>query len=246
MEVLQSKPDGFALLSDADGSNCILEAWGTDIPFKVEDRSYICKITILPLVFVVAKDTGWTSLDDVANAVKEDPASVTFAWSGGTGGIDCQTAQFLRAMEDRGIDTSLINMVTYSSGSDVATAVAGGHADIGGVSPTSGKSVHDAGLVDMISITTEERSPQHPTVATTREQGWNSVNFVGHTGLSGPAGMPEEVVKIIADQVAEIVKLPDVIAEFENLGLAVDFLGPEDYRANVMELTAELKRIQVS
>ena len=246
VEVLQSTPDGHTLLSDADGSNCVPEAWGSDVPFKVEERTYICRITILPMVFAVAQDTGWTSIDDVAEAIKNNPEDVKFGWLGGTGGIDCPTAQFLAELNARGIDTSKINMVTFPGGSDLATAVAGGHVDIGSCSPTSVKSAFDAGLVDIISITSAERFPKHPDVATTREQGWDAVNYVGHVGLSGPVGMSDDVVKTISDLVAEIVKMDDVIAELEGLGLLVEYLGPDAYKANVLELAEILKKVKVA
>ena len=243
--VLQSKPDGLTLLSDANGSNCIPVAWGTDVPFTAENRTYICNATSLPLVFAVAVGTGWTSLDDVAAAIQSNPEEVQFGWLGGTGGIDSQAAQFLKALNDRGIDTSKVNMITYAGGADLATAVAGGHVDFCSVSPTSIKSLADSGLANVISVTGNDRFHLFPDVPTTKEQGWDAVNFSDYIGLAGPEGLPDNIVKIIADAMEEILKEEAIAAEYANIGLLVDYMGAAAYRTHVLALTEELKAVKI-
>jgi tripartite-type tricarboxylate transporter receptor subunit TctC len=246
MEVMQSKADGYTLLADADGSNAIPAAWGTDIPFKLEERTYICKIASFPWVFAVSKDSGFTSLDDVAEAIQNDPASVEFGWLGGTAGADCETAQFIAALKAKGIDTSKVNMVTYSGGSDLATAIAGGHVDIGSCSTTSVASVFEAGKVDIISITSPERFSKYPDVPTTREQGWDSVNYMGHVGYSGPAGMPDDIVKKISDAMGEFLSSDDAKTQLDAIGAVPDYLSHDDYTNYVMNLADTLVSIKIS
>lgn len=246
VEALSAKPDGYTLLGDADGTNCIPEAWGTDVPFKAAERTYICKIASFPWVFAVATDTGWTSLDDVAEAIKNAPESVQFGWLGGTAGADCETAQFLAALKEKGIDTSKVNMVTFSGGSDLATAIAGGNVDIGSCSTTAVASVYDAGKVNIISITSAERFSKYPDVATTREQGWDTVNYMGHVGFAGPEGLPENVVNTIADAMGELLATDEAKAKLDEIGAISDYLGPKDFEAYVLNTAENLKSIRIS
>ncbi len=246
VEALSAKADGYTLLADADGSNCIPGAWGTDVPFDIKDRTYICKIASFPWVFAVATDTGWTCLDDVAKAIEEDPSAIQFGWLGGTAGADCETAQFLAALQAKGVDISKINMVTYAGGTDLATAIAGGHVDIGSCSPSAVASVYEAGKVDIISITSPERFGTFPDVLTTVEQGWPTVNYMGHVGFAAQKDLDENIVNTIADAMGEFLASEEAAQQLDAIGAVPDFLGPQDYRDYVLNLSEELVAIKLS
>ncbi|MCL2165903.1 MAG: tripartite tricarboxylate transporter substrate binding protein [Clostridiales bacterium] len=246
VSALTGAADGYTLLGDADGSNAIPEAWGSDIPFKVGERTYICRIASFPWVFAAASDTGWKTMDDIAEAIRNNPSEVQFGWLGGTAGADCAPAQFIAAMQAQGIDTSAVNMVTFAGGADLATAIAGGHVDFGCVSTTSVASTYEAGKLEVVSITSAERFPAYPDVATTKEQGWDTVNFMGHVGFSGPEGMSEEVVQILADAMAEVMAGAEAEQKFSEISAIPDFLGPQDFRAYVLNLADTLTAIKIN
>lgn len=241
VEALNSSADGYTLLADADGSNAIPAAWGSDVPFDVAGRTYIAKVGEFPWIFAIRADSDWKSLNDVAEAIRTKPENIKWGWLGGTAGADAPVAQFRAALVKKGINVSKIKMVTYSGGSELATAVAGGHVDIGVVSTTSIAPVYKAGKVKLIAVTSKDRFPIYQDVSTTLEQGWKTVNFSGHVGYVGPKGLSSKIVGKLEEGLKEVVSSPEYKKELDKIGATPAFLGSKDYRNYVLKLTKELK-----
>jgi tripartite-type tricarboxylate transporter receptor subunit TctC len=244
VEALSATPNGYTLLADADGSNAIPAAWGKDVPFKIEDRTYIAKIAEFPWVFTLRAGLPWKSLDDVAAAIKANPGEIKWGWLGGTAGADGPVGQFRAALKKKGIDVSKVKMVTYPGGADLVTALAGGHVDIGSASTTSVGPMFSAGKVKLLAITGNHRYPGYPDLKTTVEQGWKTVTFQGHVGFAGPKGLPPEIVKAIEDAVKGSIDTPEIAKELGKIGAVPAFAGSQDYRTYVLDLAKELKEVQ--
>jgi tripartite-type tricarboxylate transporter receptor subunit TctC len=243
VEALSAAPNGYTLLADADGSNAIPAAWGKDVPFKIEDRTYIAKIAEFPWVFTLRAGLPWKSLDDVAAAIKANPGEIKWGWLGGTAGADGPVGQFRAALKKKGIDVSKVKMVTYPGGADLVTALAGGHVDIGSASTTSVGPMFSAGKVKLIAITGNHRYPGYPDLRTAVEQGWKTVTFQGHVGFAGPKGLPPEIVKAIEDAVKASIDTPDIKKDLAKIGAVPAFAGSQDYRIYVLDLAKELKEL---
>jgi tripartite-type tricarboxylate transporter receptor subunit TctC len=241
VEALSAAANGYTLLADADGSNAIPEAWGKDVPFKIEDRMYIAKIAEFPWVFAIRSDLPWKNLDDVAAAIKASPDGVKWGWLGGTAGADGPVGQFRAALKKKGIDVSKIKMVTYPGGADLVTALAGGHVDIGSASTTSVGPMFTAGKIRLIAITGNHRFPSYPDLRTTVEEGWKTVTFQGHVGFAGPKGLPADIVKAIEDPIKAAINSQNVKNELAKIGAIPAFAGSQDFRTYVLNLAAELK-----
>jgi tripartite-type tricarboxylate transporter receptor subunit TctC len=113
--------------------------------------------------------------------------------------------------------TSMVH-IPYKGAAPALTDLMGGHiqlfmdAAVGLINP--GK----AGKVRLIGVASETRLAALPDVPTFIEQGIKG--FTGSTwaGILAPAGTPPAVIKRIADEVAAIVKLPDVKQRFDEMG----------------------------
>jgi tripartite-type tricarboxylate transporter receptor subunit TctC len=243
VEALSAKPDGYTLLADADGSNAIPDAWGKDVPFKIEERTYIAKIAEFPWAFAIRSDLTWKTLDDVAAAIKANPEGIKWGWLGGTAGADGPVGQFRAALKKKGIDVSKVKMVTYPGGADLVTALAGGHVDIGSASTTSVGPMFSAGKIKLIAITGNHRFASYPDLPTTVEQGWKTVTFQGHVGFAGPKGLPADVVKAIEDAIKAAIDKPEIKNELAKIGAISAFAGSQDFRTYVLNLAKELKEL---
>jgi tripartite-type tricarboxylate transporter receptor subunit TctC len=243
VEALSAAPNGYTLLADADGSNAIPDAWGKDVPFKIEERTYIAKIAEFPWVFAIRSGLTWKTLDDVAAAIKANPEGIKWGWLGGTAGADGPVGQFRAAMKKKGIDVSKVKMVTYPGGADLVTALAGGHVDIGSASTTSVGPMFSAAKIKLIAVTGNHRFASYPDLPTTVEQGWKTVTFQGHVGFSGPKGLPADVVKAIEDAIKAAIDKPEIKNELAKIGAISAFAGSQDFRAYVLNLAKELKEL---
>ncbi len=241
VEALSATPNGYTLLADADGSNAIPAAWGKDVPFKIEDRTYISKIAEFPWVFTIRSGLPWKTLDDVAASIKANPEGIKWGWLGGTAGADGPVGQFKAALKKKGIDVSKVKMVTYPGGADLVTALAGGHVDIGSASSTSVGPMFTAGKIKLLAITGHDRFASYPDLQTTVEQGWKTVTFQGHVGFAGPKGLSPEIVKAIEDAIKASIDKPEVKADLAKIGALPAFAGSQDFRTYVLDLAKELK-----
>lgn len=241
VEALSAAPNGYTLLADADGSNAIPAAWGKDVPFKIEDRTYIAKIAEFPWVFAIRAGLPWKTLDDVAASIKANPEGIKWGWLGGTAGADGPVGQFKAALKKKGIDVSKVKMVTYPGGADLVTALAGGHVDIGSASTTSVGPMFTAGKIKLLAITGNNRFASYPDLQTTVEQGWKTVTFQGHVGFAGPKGLSPEIVKAIEDSIRASIDKPESKADLAKIGALPAFAGSQDFRTYVLDLAKELK-----
>ncbi|MCE5283224.1 MAG: tripartite tricarboxylate transporter substrate binding protein [Deltaproteobacteria bacterium] len=241
VEALSATPNGYTLLADADGSNAIPAAWGKDVPFKIEDRTYIAKIAEFPWVFAIRSGLPWKTLDDVAASIKANPEGIKWGWLGGTAGADGPVGQFRAALKKKGIDVSKVKMVTYPGGADLVTALAGGHVDIGSASTTSVGPMFTAGKIKLLAITGHNRFASYPDLQTTVEQGWKTVTFQGHVGFAGPKGLSPEIVKAIEDAIKASIDKPEIKADLAKIGALPAFAGSQDFRTYVLDLAKELK-----
>ena len=53
LEAVKSPPDGYTLLMDCGGTSSIQAAWSENLPYKVEERTYIARVIAAPLVLIV-------------------------------------------------------------------------------------------------------------------------------------------------------------------------------------------------
>jgi len=73
-------------------------------------------------------------------------------------------------------------------------------------------------------------APEIPTLA---EAGLTDFNAVTWIGLVGPAGLPEEVVTRLNDELAEILRTPAIIEEMTRVGAEASYSPPAVFAAYI-------------
>ena len=73
LEAVKSPPDGYTLLMDCGGTSSIQEAWSENLPYKVEERTYIARAIAAPLVLIVPASSPWKTVDDLVKATGPTP-----------------------------------------------------------------------------------------------------------------------------------------------------------------------------
>jgi tripartite-type tricarboxylate transporter receptor subunit TctC len=95
-----------------------------------------------------------------------------------------------------------------------------------------------SGAIRLLAVSSAQRSPEIPNVATVAESGFPGFNVLTWNGLMAPAGTPKEIVDKIAAEIARAVKDPQFVARLDQMG--ADPLGnsPEEFRAMIASDTA--------
>lgn len=84
-----------------------------------------------------------------------------------------------------------------------------------------------------LAVTGTSRMPGLPDVPTFAEQGFHSFEPYGWFGVFLPANVPPAVAQKLADEVERILRLPDVTARIESLGLQVGNSKLADFQKTV-------------
>ncbi|HYP85422.1 tripartite tricarboxylate transporter substrate binding protein [Variovorax sp.] len=117
--------------------------------------------------------------------------------------------------------------VPYKGTSELTLAVESGQVMVGVNSTGFGPEV-DAGRLRLLATLGQERSRRWSQVPTLRELGYGIVAMSPY-GLSGPRGLPDEVVKVLHDAFRQAMFDPRFIEDLARYDQEVTYLGPHDY-----------------
>ena len=249
LDAMQGGTDGYTLLWDCGGISSMQYALAPELPYKVFDRTFIARATTTPEGLMIPSNSPWKTMDDLVKAAKADPSSVSFGMIGGTGIPDVLVYQLKAALKAKGVDVSKTRMVTYKGGGELVPAVAGGHINVGFVSPGEMVAMLSAGKIRVLGVTapTGKRFKGWPDVPTMAEAGFPTVDVYFWVGLSAAPGLPANMVKTLDNAVKEAVKNaeqdPAVIAAFDKLGLTTGYLSGDEYKKFVLEEGERVKSV---
>lgn len=138
-------------------------------------------------VYFVKADSPIRTARDIVDRLKQDPASLSFGFSTAAGNpLHLSIATLAR---QAGADPRKVKAVVFTSGSDTAIQVAGGHLDVGVQSPGSAYRLAEAGKIRIIAVGAPRRHPGAlANVPTLREQGVAVDANVFYT-IFGPKGI---------------------------------------------------------
>ena len=163
-------------------------------PVTLEQVTPIARLTGEYLAIVVPANSPIKTVQDLATAIKADPAKVT--WAGGSaGGVDhIGAALFAKAA---GADPTKINYVPFSGGGEALAAILGGRVTAGISGFGEFESQVKAGKLRVIGITSPERLA-NVDAPTLKEQGID-LELANWRSVVAPPGIkPEERQRLTA------------------------------------------------
>lgn len=149
--ILNAPDEGYHLFSSTFAPYLTNSILAGNASYTVEDFSYLnFQWFDLDLV-AVNRDSGYSSLPEVIEAIKKEPGKVRAAVVQGSAGH--LMARIL--LEEYGIPQNHLNLVTYNSGGEARTAVAGGQVDLILISAQGSESIRE--FLTPLAIVSEER-----------------------------------------------------------------------------------------
>lgn len=233
LEVFTSPPDGYTLLVDNNSGSTIQAAVMDNLPYKLNERTYINRLTLNPTALIVPAESSWNSIEDLVADIKANPAEVSFAVLSGSSVSDINVMQFRAALMEQGIAASETKTVSFKGSGEVSVAQAGGHVDVSFLGIPSATALMDAGKLRALAVVTTDRFPGWPDVPTMGELGFSNVELAYWIGLSGPQNMQADVVQKIDAAAAKAIQDPEVMAQLSALGAAPAYLSTQEHNAFV-------------
>lgn len=228
--VLNSKKDGYTLLSARVGSQMGVPAMNKTIPYGWDDFTIIGMTELNPFILTVGADSPYTTFAEFEAAVKAG-TEMTYSSAGVGTLLHIATAVMADTM---GADPEMLTHVPYKGGGKARTAVVAGAVDFswGNLSASAGALA--AGQLRALAVTTPDRFPTIPDVPTASEVGYPDLELImGWSAIYGPADLPEEVVSKWSDTLASLNESAGWLKLTKSLGNIVSIMNPEDTRAYV-------------
>jgi tripartite-type tricarboxylate transporter receptor subunit TctC len=239
LDAVTAAPDGYTLLADCPGTSSVAQAWMKNLPYKMEERTFIGLAVVFPSSLVVRANAPYNNLAEMEKYIRTEPAN--FRWAVvGTTQSDFGLYLLRAALRKKGVDLSKTKSVSFQAGGPALIAVAGGHVDIKCSSQGQAQPYVTAGKVKYIAVLRKERTNVFPGIATTVEQGFPTVLSDFWVGYSAAPGLPAPIVQTWEKLIKEIVEDPAMAAEWEKVGGIPSFLPKEPFRKFVMDETNEV------
>jgi tripartite-type tricarboxylate transporter receptor subunit TctC len=226
LQALNARPDGYTLLADVHAVASMLFAVQSDVPFKMEAKTPIARVTLDPVIYTVKDDSPWKSLADVAAAAKANPKAFRYALGGIAGVASFSVSQFLYAA---GVPVPETNRVVFPGGAPAVTALAGGHVDFAGQQWSESAGLVLGRKIRGLAVVHPTRLPGLPDIPTAKEAGFPDLDVVGWQGLSGPPGLPVPIVAKWAALVEEASRDAAFLEQAVKVNKVVAYLGPEAF-----------------
>ncbi len=195
--VMNSPPDGYVLLLEEQPVSATRVMLASD-PIDIRNRTYGPLIVAAANAIVVNGQSPWNTLDEMVAFARRTPEEFTF-WR--TGGSFTEIIHN-RFFELAGIDISRARPVDYRGGGPGNVAVAGGHVMMGGGGANAILNLVRSGDLKALAVTSSSRVTALPDVPTMAEAGYLEVDLNTWYGVSGPPGLPAEVM----DRLDEVVR----------------------------------------
>jgi tripartite-type tricarboxylate transporter receptor subunit TctC len=220
--VAKANPDGYTVLMAITAliqQQSLMEKLPYD-PLK--DFAPVTLIARSPSMFAVPLNSPAKSLKEFVTMAKANPGKYSY----GTYGAGTSSH----------IQGSLLNMqagldlvhVPFNGAAPLVTNLVGGQLPSAFIDSASARPHLKS--IRPLAVTGTQRIPGMPDVPTFVELGYRDFDPYGWFGLFLPAATPAPIVQKLSDEVNRILRLPEVTAKIEALGLQVAGGKPEEVR----------------
>jgi putative tricarboxylic transport membrane protein len=218
----KNKPaDGYTIMSADDSSTCA-DLFG-NAPWPYNDFTYIAKLNVDYVMFVVRSDSPYKTLQDLIAAAKAKPNTVRIGGAGVAQNDSMHVAMFEKAT---GIK---FNYIGFDGGGQVMTNLLGGHIDVDIANPSEAYEQMRAGKVRSLGVSSEKRLTFETSifkdVPTLKEAGVN-LTYADWRGIAGPKGMHKEQVDWLINALKEITQSKEWQEQYLNKFLSEGVFVP--------------------
>jgi tripartite-type tricarboxylate transporter receptor subunit TctC len=227
-QVAKAPPDGYTLLVSNISSFAIAPPLYGDLDYDpVNDFTHITLASFNPSVLVVHPSFPAKTLADYIAYAKANPDKLAFATSG-----PGSSNHILGTMMGLVSGTKLVHIPYRGAGPAMQDVMAGNVPSMFDSLPSAAPHIK-AGKVRALAVSGAERNPSFPDVPTMKEQGYPTLVSYSWFGLSGPAKLPAPIVERLAAEMQVVLKNPDVIKRWQEIGAESSTMTPAEYTAFV-------------
>jgi tripartite-type tricarboxylate transporter receptor subunit TctC len=225
----KSKKDGYTLGYSSAGAMVYSRVTNPEsVPYDpVKDFDPLSLHTFYPLSVAVQASSPWKTFKELIDYAKKNPGKlrVSTAGMGTAANFDVEIVQSVTGAQ--------FTHVPFKGGEAVVTALLGGHVEVS--FDIVGKFMPhvDAGKLRLLLIS--KKTSIYPNLPTLTELGYKRDMLSGWHAMFGPAGMPEDVKKVLVPAIEKAVNSPEGKAKIEKIGYVVQSKSPAELRKLIID-----------
>jgi tripartite-type tricarboxylate transporter receptor subunit TctC len=222
-----AEPDGYTLVTSSVAYLAVAPAQSPNPGFDpIRDFTHIAYLGGPPNVFVVNPSAGIRSLDDLVKWGRAGQAIDYVSPGVGT---------FGHLLFDHFAHAAGMNVqhIPHKGSAQAMMDLIGGNVMVGSMTWSSAVGQIRAGAVVPIGVSAPARMSELDTVPTLREQGYPDLVAVTWYALSGPAGLPGDVVRKLNRAVVDAWEMPHIRRRLTEDGIVSSPMTPEAVTAFV-------------
>lgn len=235
--VANGKEDGSMLLLGTIGIHSAYSVY-KDLPYNPEKE--LQPVVILggvPCTIVVHPDRPFQTLDDLLKFARANPGKINFGSAGSGSSTHMVGELFQQAM---GIQ---LTHIPYRGSAAAMTDLMGGQIDMMFELLTTSGPIIKAGKIRVLALTSKERSPILPDVATVSELVSPGFDGTGWFTIAAPSGVPTDIVNRLNHDINSALTDPGLQETWKGQALQIIGGSAEEARKFVAAETIKWKKV---
>jgi len=234
----KAKGDAHLVMMSSAASHGIGPVLYKDVPYDpLADFLHIQLVGTFPSVLAVNGASQVTTVAQLIDQARAEPGKITYG-SGGNGTMNHLTGQLLA----RASGVTLTH-IPYRGSAPAMNDLMGGQIAALMESLPTAIGYFTSGRMRPLAVSEAQRSPSLPDTPTFREAGFTEVVTTNWFGFSTPAGIPPEIAKRWATEIASALASDEVREKFARIGVRPGTLGTEGYTVLVRSELARWREV---
>ena len=230
--VAKAQPDGYTLVVSGIASHVIAPQLPQGTPYDpVKDFTHIALFGGPPAVLAVNPSVPAKNLKEFVELAKAKPMSYGSPGNGTQGQLVAELFKQKAGLK--------LEHVPYKGASAAVGDLMGGHIPVVSTTLTTASAQIKAGKARALAISSAARLPDYPDVPTFAESGYPDIVGTVWFSLSGPPGMPAEIVNKLNAEIRRAMETSEVRERLKHDGVTPNRLDAKEFSAFVAD---ELRR----
>lgn len=227
--VVRSKKDGYTLVyTNASAIVFTRVTHPETVPYDpVKDLEPLGVHLFLPLTVTVLESSPWKNYTDLVDYAKKNPGKLRVC-THGQGTVDHFNLEITQSLTG-----AQFTHVPFKGGQTITAAMLGEHVEATYTAISSVLPFVNSGQMRILLLS--KKLPEIPKIPTLSELGYTQDLFSPWFALYAPAGLPEEVKKVLVPAIEKAVNHPESKAKINSMGFMVDYKSPEELRKLMRE-----------
>jgi tripartite-type tricarboxylate transporter receptor subunit TctC len=222
--VARAQPDGYTFVVSGIASHVIAPSTNPNPGFDpMKDFTHVAYFGGPPIVMVAHPSLGVKSLKDLLELAKKSKEPLGYV-SPGAGTLGNLVAEFWADKEKVQLEH-----IPYKGASQALNDLIGGHVKLGSMTFTTASSQIRAGNVVPLAVSSANRLKEFPDLPTFKELGYPDMVATTWFSMSGPKGLPADIVHKINAAVDKAKDSPDVQKRMALEGMETEKMSSEEF-----------------